>query len=169
MQDTRQESIKKLGELIKDVQTAMMTTMDWGVLRSRPMATQDFEFDGDLWFFTSLETHKVEEIEKDRRVNISYAAPDKNIYVSVTGSASIVQDRAKIDEYWNPIYQAWFPEGKDDPNLILLKVTVEQAEYWNYSSGILVQALNFVKALVIGESDSGGGTNEKINLFKHSA
>lgn len=168
MQDARQESIKKLGELIKDVKTAMLTTMDWGVLRSRPMATQDFEFDGDLWFFTSLETHKVEEIEKDRRVNISYAAPDKNIYVSVTGSASIVQDRNKIEEYWNPIYQAWFPEGKDDPNLILLKVSAEQAEYWNYSSGILVQALNFVKAIVTGESD-GGGTNEKINLFQHSA
>ena len=162
MQDTRQESIEKLGELIKDVKTAMLTTMDWGVLRSRPMATQDFEFDGDLWFFTSLETHKVEEIEKDRRVNLSYAAPDKNTYVSVTGSASIVKDQAKIDEYWSPINKAWFPEGKDDPNLVLLKVAVEQAEYWEYSSGVLVQALSLVKALVTGESGGAGGENKKI-------
>lgn len=165
MQITRQESIKKLGELIKDVKTAMLTTMDWGILRSRPMATQDFEFDGDLWFFTSLETHKVEEIEKDRRVNVSYAAPDKNVYVSVTGRAYLIQDKAKIEEYWSPIYQAWFPDGKDDPNLALLKVEVEQAEYWNYSSGILVQALSFVKALVTGESGSLGGENEKISLI----
>lgn len=164
MQDTRQESIKKLGELIKGVKTAMLTTMDWGILRSRPMATQDVEFDGDLWFFTSLETHKVEEIEKDRRVNVSYAAPDRNTYVSVTGTAALINDRAKIDEYWNPLYQAWFPEGKDDPNLILLKVSVEQAEYWEYASGVLVQALSFMKALVTGESNSTGGENKKISL-----
>ena len=164
MQDSRQESIKKLGELIKDVETAMLTTMDWGVLRSRPMATQDFDFDGDLWFFTSLETHKVEEIEKDRRVNLSYAAPDKNTYVSVTGTATIVKDRAKIDEYWSPINKAWFPEGKDDPNLVLLKVDVEQAEYWEYSSGVLVQALSLVKALVTGEGGGAGGENKKITL-----
>lgn len=164
MQDTRAESIKKLGELIKDVKTAMLTTMDWGILRSRPMGTQDVEFDGDLWFFTSYETHKVEEIEKDRRVNVSYAAPDKNIYVSVSGTAVLINDRAKIEELWNPIYTAWFPEGKDDPNLVLLKVSVEQAEYWNYSSGTLVQAMNFIKALVTGESGGDGGVNEKINL-----
>jgi general stress protein 26 len=164
MQETREESIKKLGELIKGVKTAMLTTMDWGILRSRPMGTQDFEFDGDLWFFTSYETHKVDEIEKDRRVNVSYAAPDKNIYVSVSGTAILVNDRAKIEEYWNPIYTAWFPEGKDDPNLVLLKVTVEQAEYWNYSSGVLVQVFNLVKALVSGESGGTGGVNQKINL-----
>jgi general stress protein 26 len=167
MEDKRQESIAKLGELIKGVKTAMLTTMDWGVLRSRPMATQDFEFDGDLWFFTSLETHKVEEIAKDRRVNVSYAAPDKNIYVSVSGTASIINDRAKIDELWTPIHKAWFPKGKDDPNLVLLKVNAEQAEYWEFTSGILVQALSFVKAMVTGESGGSGGTggeNEKINL-----
>ncbi|HEX8368117.1 MAG TPA: pyridoxamine 5'-phosphate oxidase family protein [Pyrinomonadaceae bacterium] len=163
MEDKRQESIRKLNDLIKDVEVAMLTTIDWGILRSRPMQTQEFDFDGDLWFFTSSETHKTEEIEKDRRVNVSYAAPDSNTYVSVTGTAEIVKDRAKIEELWNPIYKAWFPDGLEDPNLVLLKVGVEQAEYWDSPSSTLVQLAGFVKAMVTGER-ADGGENRKINL-----
>ena len=163
MEDKRQESIRKLNDLIKDVKVAMLTTIDWGILRSRPMQTQEFDFDGDLWFFTSAETHKTEEIEKDRRVNVSYAAPDSNTYVSVTGTAAIVKDRAKIEELWNPIYKAWFPDGLEDPNLVLLKVAVEQAEYWDSPSSTLVQVAGFVKAMVTGER-ADGGENRKINL-----
>jgi general stress protein 26 len=163
MEDKRQESIRKLNDLINDVKVAMLTTIDWGILRSRPMQTQEFDFDGDLWFFTSSETHKTEEIEKDRRVNVSYAAPDTNTYVSVTGTAEIVTDREKIEELWNPIYKAWFPDALEDPNLVLLKVAVEQAEYWDSPSSTLVQVAGFVKAMVTGER-AGGGENKKINL-----
>lgn len=151
MAETREESIKKLGELIHDVDVAMMVTMDEGIMRSRPMSTQKTEFDGDLWFFTNIKDHKIEEIEKDDRVNLSYAKPDDSIYVSVSGTIEITQDRGMIDELWNPIYKAWFPEGKDDPEIALLKVTVERAEYWDYSAGMLVQLAGFVKSLVTGE------------------
>ncbi|HEY0426751.1 MAG TPA: pyridoxamine 5'-phosphate oxidase family protein [Pyrinomonadaceae bacterium] len=163
MADTRQESIEKLNELIKDIDFAMLTTNDGGVLRSRPMQTQDFEFDGDLWFFTSSETHKAEEIERDNRVNVSYGAPEDNKYVSVSGRGSIVKDQEKIDEYWNDILKAWFPEGKDSPDLVLLKVEVEQAEYWDAPSSKVAQALGFLKALATGER-ADVGENEKINL-----
>lgn len=160
---TRKEAIEKLNELIKDVQVAMLTTIDKGVLRSRPMQTQEFEFDGDLWFFSSTDTHKTDEIEKDRRVNVSYAAPNSNTYVSVSGTAEIVQDKAKIEEFWNPIYKAWFPEGLDDPTLCLLKIEVEQAEYWDSSSSTLVQVAGFVKALVTGQR-ADVGDHGKVNL-----
>ena len=163
MEDKRQESIKKVNDLIKDVQVAMLTTIDWGVLRSRPMQTQEAEFDGDLWFFTSTDTHKTDEIEKDRRVNVSYAAPDSNTYVSVSGTAALVNDKEKIEELWNPILKAWFPKGLDDPTLILLKVSVEQAEYWDSSSSTVVQVVGFVKALVTGER-ADGGDHGKINF-----
>lgn len=163
MQDTRQESIKKLSDLIKDIEFAMLTTIDGGHLRSRPMQTQDVEFDGDLWFFTSSKTHKTDEIEKDNRVNVSYAAPDSNTYVSVSGTAEIVKNREKIDEYWSDILKAWFPEGKDSPDLVLLKVKVEQAEYWDAPSSTIVQIAGFLKALATGER-AEGGENEKINL-----
>lgn len=163
MEDKRQESIKKLNDLIQDIKIAMLTTIDWGILRSRPMATQEAEFDGDLWFMTSSETHKTEEIEKDRRVNISYASPASNTYVSVSGTAQIINDRAKVEEFWSPIYKAWFPKGLDDPTICLLKVSVEQAEYWDASSSTLVQLAGFVKALVTGEQ-ADGGEHERINL-----
>ncbi len=164
MEDKRQEAIKKLNDLINVIDFAMLTTVDTdGVLRSRPMSTQEAEFDGTLWFFTSDKTHKVEEIERDNRVNASYAEPEDNVYVSVSGTASISKDRAKMEELWNPILKAWFPEGLDDPNICLLRVDVEQAEYWDSPSSTLVQVVGFVKALATGQR-ADGGENKKINL-----
>ena len=161
---TREEAIEKLNNLIEDIDFAMLTTVDTdGVLRSRPMSTQEAEFDGTLWFFTSDKTHKIEEIERDSRVNASYAKPEDNVYVSVSGMASMVKDRAKMEELWNPILKAWFPDGLDQPDLCLLKVDVEQAEYWDSPSSTLVQIAGFVKAMVTGRS-ADGGENEKINL-----
>jgi general stress protein 26 len=119
----------------------MLTTVDGDVLRSRPMATQDVEFNGDLWFFTSNRSHKMEEIEKDNRVCVAYSDPGSNTYISVSGRGTMVTDRAKIDELWSPVHKAWFPDGKDDPTLCLLKVSVEQAEYWDSPSSTLVNIL----------------------------
>ncbi len=163
MEDKRQESIEKVNDLIKDVQIAMLTTIDGGTLRSRPMQTQEAEFDGDLWFFTSTDTHKTDEIGKDNRVNVAYASPSDNTYVSVSGTASLVNDKEKIEELWNPILKAWFPKGLDDPTLILLKVSVEQAEYWDSASSTVVQVVGFVKALVTGER-ADGGDHGRVNL-----
>ena len=163
MQNNREESIEKLKSLTEDIDFCMLTTMDGGQLRSRPMSTQKFDENGDLWFFTSDKTHKVDEIEKDNRVNAAYSKPSDNVYVSVSGAASIVKDRAKIEELWNPVLKAWFPEGLDDPTLSLLKVSVEEAEYWDSPNSKLVQIVGFVKALVTGQA-AKGGENEKINL-----
>jgi len=163
MEDKRQESIEKVNDLIKDVQIAMLTTIDGGTLRSRPMQTQEAEFDGDLWFFTSTDTHKTDEIEKDNRVNVAYASPSDNTYISVSGTASLVNDKVKIEELWNPILKAWFPKGLDDPTLILLKISVEQAEYWDSASSTVVQVVGLVKALVTGER-ADGGDHGRVNL-----
>ncbi len=163
MQNNREESIEKLKGLIEDIDFGMLTTMDGGKLRSRPMSTQEVQADGDLWFFTSDKTHKVDEIEADNRVNVAYSKPDDNVYVSVSGTAAIVKDRAKIEELWSPVLKAWFPEGLDDPSLCLLKVSVEEAEYWDSPNSKLVQIAGFVKALVTGQA-AKGGENEKISL-----
>ena len=160
---TREESIKKLKELIEDIDFAMLTTLNGDKLHSRPMSTQQVEFNGDLWFFTSDKTHKVEEIEKDNRVNLAYSKPENNTYISVFGRANMVKDRAKIEELWNPIYKAWFPKGLDDPSLVLLKVTVEEAEYWDSSSSTIVQIVGFIKALATGQQ-ADGGDHGKIKL-----
>jgi general stress protein 26 len=160
----QQESIEKLQELIKDIDIAMLTTQDVdGSLRSRPMGTQEVEFDGDLWFFTDDETAKVYEIQHQRHVNVSYADPKSQTYVSVSGTASVVRDSAKIKELWSPLYKAWFPEGVDDPNLVLLKINVEKAEYWDSPHGTVMTMIGFVKAIVTGQSYEPGD-HDKLNL-----
>jgi general stress protein 26 len=163
MEDRRQESIEKLKGMLEGIDFAMLTTIANGKFRSRPMSTQEMDEDGNLWFFTSDETHKVDEIEADDRVLVAYSAPDDNTYVSVFGHAKIVRDQAKIDELWNPVHKAWFPEGKDDPHLCLLKITIEEAEYWDSPNSKLVEIAGFVKALVTGQ-EADGGDYGKINL-----
>ena len=149
--------------MLEGIDFAMLTTLANGKLRSRPMSTQEMDENGDLWFFTSDETHKVDEIEADDRVLVAYSAPDDNTYVSVFGHAKIVRDQAKIDELWNPVHKAWFPEGKDDPHLCLLKITIEEVEYWDSPNSKLVELAGFVKALVTGQ-EADGGDYGKIKL-----
>lgn len=163
MYQSRDESIKKLKDLIEGIDFAMLTTICDDQLRSRPMSTQEFDFDGDLWFFTSDQTHKVEEIQKDNRVNVAYSKPEDNVFISVSGTATMVKDKAKIEELWSPILKAWFPNGLDDPNLALLKVEVEQAEYWDSPNSTLVQLLGFIKALATGQQ-ADVGDHGKITL-----
>lgn len=160
----RNESIKKLGELIKDIKFAMLTTAEEdGTLRSRPMATQQTEFDGSLWFFTNSNAPKVDEVQRHQKVNVSYAEPKDQKYVSISGTAELVRDRQKIEELWNPTYKAWFPKGLEDPDLGLLKVSVEQAEYWDSPSSAVVRIVGFVKSVFTGEPIGNLGENEKIN------
>jgi len=157
-------AIAKLSEMIKDVRIAMLTTASHdGSLHSRPMATQQTEFDGDLWFFTQISSGKVEEIKDDQHVNVSYCDAGENSFVSIAGAASIVRDRAKIEELWHPLHKAWFPKGADDPEIALIKVRVEHAAYWDAPSGAMVQLAGFVKALATGQQFQPG-EHGKINL-----
>ena len=162
-----EQAVKKLGKLIADIQFAMLTTIEAdGSLRSRPMAThQDHgrEFDGVLWFFTKGDTPKVEEVKEDQHVNLSYAAPEQNKYVSVSGIGTLVRDGVKAKELWDPKYKAWFPKGLDDPELALLRVDVTKAEYWDTPGGAVVHVLGLVKALATGKSYDPGD-HEKVNL-----
>jgi len=163
MHHNREDAINKLQALTEGIDFCMLTTNDAGVLRSRPMSTQDAEFDGDIWFFTSEDTHKVEEIEKDNRVAIAYSNAGKNTFLSISGRGSISKDRVKMEELWSPVLKAWFPDGLDDPKLCLLKVEAEQAEYWEGSSSTLVQLFGMVKAIATGQ-EADYGENKKLHL-----
>lgn len=129
------------------------------------MATQKAEFDGTLWFFTRASSPKVDEVEQSHNVNLSYAALDSNTYVSVTGTASLVRDAAKAKELWNPILKAWFPKGLEDPDLALLHVTVQKAEFWDSPSSTMVHIAGFVKAIATGQAyKPSAGEHQKISL-----
>jgi general stress protein 26 len=156
---------QKLAENIKGIRIAMMTTLDPdGVLRSRPMATQEADFDGSLWFFTRSESAKVNSLGSDQHVNLAYADPNDNRWISVAGLGHLVLDKAKMKELWNPLLKAWFPDGLEDPQLGLIRVDVESAQLWDAPEGKLVTLIGFAKAALTGKPDDHAGHSEKINL-----
>lgn len=159
------ENLQKLVDKIKDIDTAMMTTVDKdGSLRSRPMRTMQVKDEGVLWFFTGYDSAKSDEIvTNDAHVNVSYADPSDNLYVSVSGKAMLTKDKAKIEELWNPALKAWFPGGKEDPNVGLLKITIDKAEYWDAPNSVMVHLYGMAKAAITGEP-ARPGENKKINL-----
>lgn len=164
MENPNNQDLEKLIDLIKDIKTAMFTTAEIdGTLRSRPMRTQQTTPDGTLWFFTGQESNKTHEIKHDKHVNVSYMDDASNTYVSVSGKAKTVKDKAKIDELWHEPLKAWFPEGKEDPNIALIKVTIEQAEYWDTPSNAFVHLYGMAKAIITGEP-AHPGENKKIDL-----
>lgn len=161
---SHEEGVKKLASLIKKTKICMMTTLDdEGRLHSRPMAVQQMEFDGDLWFFTGKGTAKAHEIERDSHVNVSFINDDAHEYVSVSGRARLVQDREKAKELWNPFYTTWFPKGLDDPDLTLMKLDIEQAEYWDSPNGAVVYLIGVVKAMATGKRPDIG-EHAKVSL-----
>ncbi len=160
----RTDDTKKLHDLIKDAKIAMLTTIDQnGELRSRPMGTIEVEFDGDLYFFTKEHSPKVSELMRDSHTNVSYCDKGAQNYVSVSGKAELIQDRKRMEELWTPILKAWFPDGLDDPELALLRISVSRAEYWDAPSSKIVQLIGFAKAAMTGK-EYDQGEHGKIEL-----
>lgn len=164
-EQSQQQHLEKFRELIKDIDVAMLVTeAPDGALRSRPMVTQATDFDGELWFFTDQNSAKVLEIQADRHVNVSYADPSAQKYVSVSGTAQLVNDREKIHQLWNPFAKAWFPEGPDDPRLTLIRVQPQTVEYWDSASGLAVSLVGMAKAAVTGKRLEHPGEHQKVSL-----
>lgn len=164
----KKDAVAQLAELIQGIKVTMMTTVEKdGCIRSRPMWTQNTDFNGELWFFTHDATPKVEEVRGDHHVNLSYADSTRDRYVSVSGTGRVVRDQAKIHALWDPSLKAWFPKGVEDPDIALLCVRVEKAEYWDTPNKHMVQLVGFVKSVLTGEAYHPGG-HEKIDLTKSS-
>jgi general stress protein 26 len=135
----REDAIRRIDELIRDVPVAMLTTTSArGWLRSRPMVAQRLPFDGSLWFLTSGTAAKASEVRNRHRVNVSYSSPERDRYVSISGIAEVVVDRQRAAALWNASYEPWLPQGLDDPDLVLIRVNAEEAEYWDASAKKMV-------------------------------
>ncbi|MEH2116376.1 pyridoxamine 5'-phosphate oxidase family protein [Nostoc sp.] len=142
----RDQQIKKLYELIKDIDYGMFTTVDDdGSLHSYPMSKSgEINSDNILWFFTYADSHKVTEIEHHKQVNVSFSSSEQQRYVSISGTAQLVEDRNKLRELWKPELQTWFPKGLDEPNIALLKVNINQVNYWESVSNFQPQTISFL-------------------------
>lgn len=150
---------QQLWELIKDIRFAMFITRHGnGHLHARPMTTQNGKGGDDsaLWFFMSRSQEPVADIARDPNVNVSYAHPGKDSYVSVSGRAAVVDDRAKKKELWNKQTEAWFPGGVDDPDVALVRVDITHADYWDVKENKLVQLWKMATAAATGKPPSMG-------------
>ena len=157
------EATQKMWSMMKGIGFAMMTTDDSGSLRARPMVAAQDEFDGNLYFFTRASSHKVQEAGAGDPVGVTYADPGKQDYVSLSGHSTVVRDKATIDAHWQESLRTWFPGGKEDPDIAILKVKVEMAEYWDAPNSKMVHAYGYVKSLVTGTPPSPG-ENEKLKF-----
>jgi general stress protein 26 len=162
---TDKDDLEKLREIVKDIDFCMLTTIDeQGGMHSRPMsANGEIDANGDLWFFTGASSHKVSEVSKSPRVNVSFADAKNQHYVSISGAAKLVRDQKKIDELWKPEFKMWFPKGKNDPEVALLRISLEKAEYWDSPSSTIGYALSFVSSLVTGKQPDFG-ENKKVEF-----
>ena len=160
--------LTKVADLIGDIKFAMLTTTEAdGSLRSRPLSTLKMDAGARLWFFTSISSPKMDEIRDNSQVNVNYARPDKQDYVSISGTAEVVRDREKMKELWTPWIKPWFPKGIDDPDLILLTVNVEHAEYWDAPGSSIMRSYGLAKAVATGKTDALG-TNAKVRVDAHA-
>lgn len=159
------DAIARLGELVGEVKVAMLTTIaPDGELVSRPLRTLQVAFDGDLWFITSADSGKVVDVARNDQVNLAYARPSDNIYVSVSGRAQLVRDRAHLEQLWSDHMEAYFPKGKDDPDIALLKVEVDSAEYWEGPGTLTATMLEIASRVGASDGPAAHARHGRIDL-----
>ena len=129
----------RLRKLLKGFRVAMLTTVaPGGSLRSRPMVTARAQDDAEVWFLTKAADPKVGEVQENQQVSVGYVSPKDGRYVSLSGTATVVKDRQRVMELWRKRHRRWFPAGKQDPELVALRVRVDRAEYWDDPTGQMV-------------------------------
>jgi len=157
----------RLWHLISDIGFATFTARHGdGQLHSRPMTTQNGhdERGGVLWFFMSRSGEPAADFEGHPEVNVTYADPGNDSYVSISGAARVVEDPERKKAMWNTAAQAWFPGGPTDPDLALVAVLVVEAEYWDVKSNQAVQLFRMAKAAVAGKSPTDMGEHRRVRM-----
>lgn len=166
---TQTEAEQKIWSLIKGIHIAMLTTTDPnGSLYSRPMATEQEHFTGELFFLTRAHSEKVQEIRDNSQVNLAYVDTHGSTFVSLNGTASLSRDRARIQELWQPSFKAWFPDGENDLEIAVLTVRVEEAEYWDAPSSAIVRNIRILQRAVRG-GEGKVGDHARIPLAPRKA
>jgi general stress protein 26 len=157
--DTDLETIRSIIDAAKVA--VLTTTSPSGELHSRPLAVLDDVFEGSVWFFTQDPSPKSDDIAANPEVNVAYA--DGKGYLSIAGTATIEHNPTRIDQLWNPMAEAWFEKGRDDPSVALLRVDARSAEYWSSDKPGIVRAFEIAKA-VVTKSQPDVGENRTVSL-----
>ena len=158
------EAVEKIISLVKEIKTGIFVTeLTKTPLQSRPMSIQDIDDEGNLWFISSANSNKNFEILKDNQVQLFFANNSSSQYISIYGSASIYRDQSIIDELWSPVAKAWFEEGKNDPNVTVIKVVPSDAYYWDTKDGKVISLLTMAGSALFGNT-ADIGVEGKLKL-----
>ncbi len=158
-----QQARDKVWALIKDIKFALLATYSsqGHIFHARPMMAQnpgkEARFDGTLWFFTAKDSRKADEIRANPQALLTYADTGSQNYVSISGRAFVETNQTKVDELWTDMAKVWFPEGREDPNLVLIRFEVEEAEFWD-SPGPMAVTFSYIKAFMTGQEPRIGET-----------
>lgn len=151
------DSIAQLREQLKSIRFGMLTSLgDEGDLYSRPMTQQELDDQGSLWFFTSDDQLLVHQLSVNPQANITFSEPARELYISLSGEASLLKDRARAQQLWNPAVAAWYPQGVDDPHLTLIRFDISLAETWDVHT-------NEMQQLFSGPEQAGAALNAGQN------
>ncbi|MBA2964110.1 MULTISPECIES: pyridoxamine 5'-phosphate oxidase family protein [Ramlibacter] len=153
----------RLWDMIKDIRFGMLTHRHpEGGLHAHPLTTQNKELGpkGILYFFVSRKTELGQRLRADGNVGLSYGDPNKDVWVSISGTARISEDRDAIERLFNPMAKAWFPGGATDPDLELVEVHIDHAEYWDVKESKPTQLFKMAAAAVSGKKPQLGEHRE---------
>lgn len=160
------QGLQKMRGLIDVPNVVMMATrLDKVPFSICPMTLQEIDEQGDLWFITAKDSGHFKDIEYDNRVQLIYTDEQKQKYISIFGNATHIIDQEKVNQLWSPMLNAWF-EGKDDPQLVLLNINIENAYYWERDGSKMVSFFEMTKS-ALGDSDPEVGNKGYINLQNH--
>jgi general stress protein 26 len=156
--------LDRVWEIMEDVAICMVTTHAGGMMRSRPMHAIPERDEGAIYFVTDTRGAKDDEIAAAPDVCLAFADIGDNTYLSITGRAEMIRDPDKAAEMWSSEAQAWWPRGPHDPNVRVLRVVPEQAEYWDTRGNSIVVALKMMTARMTGR-EPDLGENKKVPLW----
>lgn len=155
---TASEGLEKLKELVNAINICLFSTNlqknDGATFR--PMSAQEVDEDGNIWFFSGIDSDKNLEIQKDNLVQLVFSDPNKSSYLIVNGVAEIVVDRHKIEELWSPAIKIWFEKGKEDPNISLIKVKTQTAFYWDTEGNKMINFFKYLASVATGSNLTTG-------------
>ena len=163
---SKQEQIDKIQDVIKDVKFAMMSTVNSkGDIHAWPMTTSETSIGGkEIWFIGDKTSDVVKDIQDNPKIGLSYATQDEKDYVSVSANAELPTDKAKLDELWSPVYNAFFEHGKEDPNVQLIKVVPHGIECWLSGSSTVNMFKMAAAALQDGKTAEDIGEQFSVSL-----
>ena len=156
------DAVCKIHELAGKAETCFFCTdiATRGSSGSRPMAVQQIDDKGNLWFLSAEDSHKNEEVALDPVVHLYFQATAHSGFLVLTGTTSLSRDRGKIEELWKPVMKTWFTEGPDDPRITVLKFTPQEGYYWDTKHGKAIAGIKMLIGAAIGKTldDSIEGT-----------